>query len=573
MDSKRIGVLGGGQLGRMLVEAAHRLNLSVVCLDVGDNTPAKQLLGTPSAYPGTTLPSGSFASAADIRAFVSSQKIDVLTVEIEHVDVAALADLTATMGVEVQPHPTTIAVIQDKYAQKQHLMAVGVPVAESRPIASTADLQALAAEWGTPLMLKAKRLAYDGRGNAVVRSDDDCSSAFDRLNPTADGDALYAEKWVPFARELAVMVVRSRDGHVAAYPVVETVHERSICAVCVAPAQIDGLLAKRAQGVAKQAVASFQGAGIFGVEMFYLPSGEILLNEIAPRPHNSGHLTQDACATSQYENHLRVLAGLPIGSPDLRVPFAAMVNIIGAPDGTLESTLAPAQASLSVPGTTVHLYGKPGCRADRKMGHINVVADTWPELQKRVGAVLAANVAQSASLPAALHAGFPQVGIIMGSDSDLPVMRAAADILRQFDVPFELTIVSAHRTPLRMLEYARTAAARGIRVIIAGAGGAAHLPGMVAACTPLPVIGVPVALKVLDGQDSLLSIVQMPRGVPVATVAINNSTNAGLLAVRILAAASSYYQTRMQEFLDRQEKEVLAKVDKMESVGWENYSA
>jgi 5-(carboxyamino)imidazole ribonucleotide mutase len=153
----------------------------------------------------------------------------------------------------------------------------------------------------------------------------------------------------------------------------------------------------------------------------------------------------------------------------------------------------------------------------------------------------------------------PRVGVIMGSDSDWPVMQAAAEALAEFDVPFEVGVVSAHRTPDRMLQYARDAAGRGIEVIIAGAGGAAHLPGMVASATPLPVIGVPVPLAKLDGMDSLLSIVQMPAGVPVATVSIGGARNAGLLAVRILGSADAVLRAKMANFQDNLETEVLAK--------------
>ena len=153
----------------------------------------------------------------------------------------------------------------------------------------------------------------------------------------------------------------------------------------------------------------------------------------------------------------------------------------------------------------------------------------------------------------------PLVGVIMGSDSDLPVMQAAIDVLSEFDIPYEVRIVSAHRTPDLMVEYARTASARGLAVIIAGAGGAAHLPGMTASMTPLPVIGVPVPLAHLDGMDSLLSIVQMPKGIPVATVAVGNATNAGLLAVRILGASDSAVRTRMEDYQTGLETMVLAK--------------
>ena len=249
--------------------------------------------------------------------------------------------------------------------------------------------------------------------------------------------------------------------------------------------------------------------------------GQILVNEIAPRPHNSGHYTIEACDTSQYENHLRAILSLPIGSTALKVPSAAMLNILGASDDMSEITEF-AEFALSVPGASVHLYGKAQCRKGRKMGHITLTAESDAEIRARLRTLLQripggasdADVALHASVAPELQSGFshkqPLVGVIMGSDSDLPVMLPAAHILDRFHVPYELTIVSAHRTPDRLVEYARSAAARGLRVIVAGAGGAAHLPGMVAAMTALPVIGVPVKGSSLDGVDSLHSIVQMP---------------------------------------------------------------
>ena len=165
----------------------------------------------------------------------------------------------------------------------------------------------------------------------------------------------------------------------------------------------------------------------------------------------------------------------------------------------------------------------------------------------------------------------PIAGIIMGSDSDLPVMKAAAEVLDQFEVPYELTIVSAHRTPNRMAEYAEGAAERGLEVIIAGAGGAAHLPGMTASLTSLPVIGGPVRTSYLDGLDSLLSIVQMPRGIPVATVAVNNAKNAGLLAVRILGVKRPDLRARMEQFMEEQRAEVEEKAAAVEEKGFEEY--
>lgn len=325
------------------------------------------------------------------------------------------------------------------------------------------------------------------------------------------------------------------------------------------------------------------------------------MNEIAPRPHNSGHYTIEACETSQYENHLRAILSLPIGSTALKVPSAAMLNLLGS-SNNMSELLGFADFALGVPGASVHLYGKAECRKGRKMGHITVTANSDAEIRARLRQLLgclpggdASDIdlyAPEAPQPSSgLSHKQPLVGVIMGSDSDLPVMLPAAHILDRFRVPYELTIVSAHRTPDRLVEYARSAAARGLRVIVAGAGGAAHLPGMVAAMTALPVIGVPVKGSSLDGVDSLHSIVQMPvsslfspivallmgsqfyqRGIPVATVAINNGVNAGLLAVRILAAGDPRLVRDMEEYLKELEKEVLGKVEKLEEIGWESYT-
>jgi len=426
-------------------------------------------------------------------------------------------------------------------------------------------------------MLKSRTLAYDGRGNFVLKGPSQVDEALTFLA----NRPLYAEKWVPFVQEIAVMVVRSASGQVQSYPAVETVHKDNICHLVFAPLRVaDPTVASRAREVAEKAVATLSGAGVFGVEMFLMGDGEIFINEIAPRPHNSGHYTIEACHSSQYANHLRSLLDLPLGSTEMKVSSAAMLNLLGY-SNSMDEVRKVAYRALEVPGATTHLYGKATSRKGRKLGHITIVANSDAELRDRLRPLLQTlpdATTQSverfcSSTPAAGGHSHrhPLVGIIMGSDSDLPVMLPAAQFLERFNIPFELSIVSAHRTPDRMVTYARQAASRGLRCIIAGAGGAAHLPGMVAAMTPLPVIGVPVKGSSLDGVDSLHSIVQMPRGIPVATVAINNSTNAGLLAVRILAAADRHLLVKMDEYLGSLEKEVMGKVEKLEAVGWENY--
>lgn len=554
----------------MLAQAAVRMGVALRVLDPTPSAPAS------AAAPQTV---GSFADAASVTAFAASG-VDILTVEIEHVDAAALESAAAAAGVDAEPTPATLRVIQDKFRQKQHFAAAGVPLPAFASIEDEAALTAFGAAHGYPFMLKARRGAYDGRGNAVVPSPAAAPDAAASLGGYGGGEGLYAEAWAPFERELAVMVARARSGDTVAFPVAETVHRDSVCWVTEAPAAVPAGAAAAARDAALAAVASLDGAGVFGVELFLLPDGAILLNEVAPRPHNSGHYTIEACATSQYEQHLRAVLGWPLGDPSLKVGCALMLNILGTADG--EAGIAAAHetmaAAYGVAGASVHWYGKDGVSVGRKVGHVTVVGGTRAEARARLAAIDPAAVAALAGGAggggeAAPPSPAPRVGIIMGSDSDLPTMRAAAEALAAFDIAVEVTVVSAHRTPDRMLAYARGAAARGVEVIVAGAGGAAHLPGMVAALTPLPVIGVPVipAGARLDGVDALLSIVQMPRGVPVATVGVGNAANAGLLAVRILASRDDALRARVEAWQAEQRDVVLGKAARLESVGWQDY--
>ncbi|KAL0328008.1 UNVERIFIED_CONTAM: Phosphoribosylaminoimidazole carboxylase, chloroplastic [Sesamum calycinum] len=533
-----VGVLGGGQLGRMLCEAASQMAIKVVILDPMENCPASNLCHYHMV--------GSYDDSATVEEF--AKRCGVLTVEIEHVDAATLEKLEQ-QGVDCQPKASTIRIIQDKYLQK---------IDDLEGAKRAGDL------FGYPLMVKSKRLAYDGRGNAVAKNEDEIPMAVNALGGYSRG--LYVEKWAPFVKELSVIVARGRDNSMLCYPVVETIHRENICHIVKSPANVSWKVLKLATDVAYKAVSSLEGAGIFAVELFLTADGQVLLNEVAPRPHNSGHHTIESCFTSQFEQHLRAVVGLPLGDPSIKSP-AIMYNILGEDEGEPGFLLANQLISraLRIPGASVHWYDKPEMRKQRKMGHITLVGPSMGIIEARLKSMLREET-EDDQPPAA-----PRVGIIMGSDSDLPVMKDAAKILREFNVPAEVRIVSAHRTPEMMFSYASSARERGIQVIIAGAGGAAHLPGMVAALTPLPVIGVPVRASTLDGLDSLLSIVQMPRGVPVATVAINNATNAGLLAVRLLGISDIDLQARMAQYQEDRRDEVLVKDDKLEKHGWEDY--
>ena len=561
-----LGVLGGGQLGQMLALKAAQLGVRVRVLD-----PAE---GCPSALAGAEQSVGSFRDRGQVEAFAAGG-LDVLTCEIEHVDAGAL-EAVAAAGVDVQPTPGTLAVIQDKLEQKRHFRTAGVALGDFAEVGSEAGLRRAAAAFGYPLMLKSRRLAYDGRGNAAAAAEAGLLEAAAALGGFERG--LYAERWVPFEKELAVMVARSKAGEVRAYPVVETFHRDSILHVTECPADVPAAVAAKARAMALDAVSSLEGAGVFGVEMFLCADGRVLLNEVAPRPHNSGHYTIEACAASQFEQHLRAVMGLPLGDPSLVVGAAIMLNVLGEAEGAegVEKADRLARAALGVPGAHLHWYGKEGVRKQRKIGHVTIVAKDLPTARRRLRAVQAVAAGDPSGAPAAELSGAgppPEVAVVMGSDSDLSVMGQAADVLEDFGVPCEVTVVSAHRTPERMVDFARNAHKRGVKVIIAGAGGAAHLPGMVAAMTPLPVVGVPVKPEGahLDGVDSLLSIVQMPRGVPVATVAIGNATNAGLLAVRMLGTADAEAREKMAAYQESMRDTVLAKADKLERQPWKEY--
>ncbi len=522
--TRTLGIVGGGQLGRMMTFAARRLGFDVAILDPEPGCPAGQIASTQIV--------GGLHDADKLRQL--AVRSDVLTVEIEHVNTDGLSALEQE-GVTIYPAPRVVALIQDKLGQKRTLAAHGLPVAPFREGAEPDDLP-------YPFILKTRFNAYDGRGNLTVNTPDELPTAVERLG----GQNLYIEQIIPFEREITVMVARGTDGTIRSYPPVQTFHRDHILHSVIAPAAN----AQAAIGLAERTVAMLDTVGIFGVEMFGLPGGEFLINEIAPRPHNAGHFSIEACATSQFEQHVRAVMGLPLGDPSMIVPAAVMINLLGDESG---DTLPRYADALQLSGAALHWYGKRESRPRRKMGHVTVTgSDLASVLVKARTLIEIPDISIESG-------GSVQVGIIMGSDSDLPTMRQAAEILRELGIKYEMSIVSAHRTPDRMYEYARAASDRGLRVIIAGAGGAAHLPGMVAALTSLPVIGVPIRTETLNGLDALYSIVQMPRGVPVATVAIGNATNAGLLAARILGASDLIVRARLEAYRATMEQTVLDK--------------
>ena len=603
MDGHIVGVLGGGQLGRMLVEAANRLNIRVAVLDT-ENAPAKQI----NLVASTKHVTGSFIRAEDVQKLASN--CDVITYEIEHVDTKILEELeeqqpyvSNTEWFRIQPSWNTVRIIQDKYAQKQHLTKYTIPTTFSLAVGTSQPqgLKDLVDRLGYPLMLKSRTEAYDGRGNYPVRSVSDIEPALMALK----GRPLYAERWADFKMELAVMVVKTAQKATSpqsdawrystlAYPTVETVHEDSVCKLVYAPARgVARKVLQAAQDLACQSVATFPGVGVFGVEMFLLQDDSLLINEIAPRPHNSGHYTIEACHMSQFEAQVRVVLPdlaptITRGSTDLVVPAAVMLNILGGPQP--DSHLLVAKAALKIPGAKVHLYGKGDGRPGRKMGHITIVGSSMSECEIKIHPLVQivdavrehradastsestiSSTATKLSQRSPPPAPRPVVAVVMGSDTDLATLRPGLQLLDEMAIPYMVTITSAHRTPQYMLDFGKAAAARGLKAIIAAAGGAAHLPGMMASVTSIPVIGCPVKASSLDGLDSLLSIVQMPRGIPVATVSIGNSINAALLAARIVGTSDAKVQGWVERHLQKMDDENMAKANQLVEQGWRAY--
>ncbi|KAJ9310384.1 hypothetical protein DTO217A2_163 [Paecilomyces variotii] len=572
IEDRAVGVLGGGQYGRLLSEAASRLSIPVLALDPSPAAPTKQISAASLLNSSLTHVDGSYTNPNDIHSL--AERVDVLTVEIEHVDVQALfhiRDKYSTTGgnlgkgIEIFPSPETIAIVQDKLLQKQLLRKADIPVADfiDLPDPTVESVSQAAKTLGLPLLLKSRRQAYDGRGNFLIHDLDDIQLGLDKLKAP-----LFAERYATnVTHEVVVVLVRNAKGEIRSYGAVENVHAGKIGHLVRAPLRQGGKdVAIRAQSIAEKVISSLpDGAvGVFGA---------LLVHEIASRPHSSAHYTVEASETSQYENHLRAILSLPLGSTESKALSAATLNLRSTPE-TAEEVRSVVHRALETPGATVHLYGKkeaPG-KSDspkgRKIGHITVVGPSDADVNDRIHKIIGSfNNDPLVPKPPKSHP-LPLVSVLMGSDSDLPSIRDAARILDQFKVPFETRIVSAHRTPTLMNDFCKEAASRGVRVIIAGAGGAAHLPGMIASESNLPIIGVPVKGPTLDGVDSLHSIVQMPRGVPVATVGINNSTNAALLAIRILAITDPKYAIAIEEYRANMERVVLQKGERLNELGW-----
>jgi 5-(carboxyamino)imidazole ribonucleotide synthase len=345
-----IGIFGGGQLGRMLALAAAPLGLKIHIY-----------------CPDRESPAFDAAAARTVAAYDDGdalerfgRSVDAVTYEFENIDLAAVEQLAKT--VPVRPGARALAVARDRLAEKTFLRDAGIAVAPFAAVDSVADLENAVAAIGRPAVLKTRRLGYDGKGQTPIAGDTDLGAAWRRIG----GVPAIVEGFVDFAREVSVIAVRGGDGETASYDVAENVHREHILHTSTVPAAISPQTARQAGKIAEQIMAALDYVGVLAVEFFVTGTDDceaLLVNEIAPRVHNSGHWTQDACAVSQFENHIRAVAGWPLG-PTRRHKDAVMTNLIGEEAGAWAGLAAD-------PGARLHLYGKSETRPGRKMGHVN----------------------------------------------------------------------------------------------------------------------------------------------------------------------------------------------------------
>ena len=367
LQSPIIGVFGSGQLGRMLALAAHPLGIGVHTFSSERDTPTGQVAAQETC--------ASYDDRDAVRAFVRG--VDAVTFEFENVP-SHVAEIAAMEGKPVRPGGHVLHVAQNRLREKGFFAEAGLPVTPFAPVHSLADLQAGLARLGTPAVLKTAAFGYDGKGQVKIDEPSQAEDAWQAMK----GQPAILEAFVPFEREVSVVAARGIDGAFAAFPLVENRHANHILDVAIAPAQVSSEVAAEAQQLTRRLMDALDVVGVLCVEFFLLPeaevellTGRLLINEIAPRPHNSGHWTIEGAVTSQFEQQARAVCGLPLGSSEQIRP-AVMVNLLGDLWAQGEPDWA---ALLAYPTAKLHLYGKSAARPGRKMGHVTVTAETVEE--------------------------------------------------------------------------------------------------------------------------------------------------------------------------------------------------
>lgn len=354
-----IGILGGGQLGRMIALAGRAMGYRFVTMDP-----------TPDAPCGQTADEQIVARYDDVEAAMRlAAASDVISYEFENVD-AQVAEVLESKSY-VPQGSRLLRITQNRIREKTAIQEMGIPVAPFRVVASLADLQQAVRELGLPAVMKTATGGYDGKGQWVLKREEELAEAYETLAKA--GTELIVEQFVPFELELSVIAARNPDGDLAVFPTAENVHQDNILHLSIVPARVSAEIRERAERIALTIVEKLDVVGLLAIEMFLTPDGKLYVNELAPRPHNSGHYTMEACATSQFEQHVRAVCNLPLGSTELLTPVV-MVNILGE---HLQPVLDRVDA---LPRSAkLHLYGKAESKEKRKMGHLNVLAPTVEE--------------------------------------------------------------------------------------------------------------------------------------------------------------------------------------------------
>jgi len=363
----KIGIIGGGQIGKMIAQEAKRMSLKVVILDPNKNCPAS-----------TICDKLIVADFKDENKIIELAKYsDVITYEIELANSKALEKLESK-NYPIFPSPHSLYLIQNKFRQKQFLQENNLPVPEFKKITSINDLLLVAKSFEYPLMLKACEDSYDGRGNYLIKSKEDVPIAYNSF----DNRELFAEKYVNFKTEISIMVARNNKGQITTFPIAENIHKNNVLDTTIVPANISSKIYEAAEIIAKNVVACLNDSGIFGIEMFVSNKDDIFINEIAPRPHNSGHYSIEGCSISQFEQHIRTILNFPLVKPELVRP-TVMKNILGPPNFSGNYRITGLSKLLSIPSTKIHLYGKNLTSPGRKLGHITCTGPTLKEVIKR----------------------------------------------------------------------------------------------------------------------------------------------------------------------------------------------
>jgi 5-(carboxyamino)imidazole ribonucleotide synthase len=363
MKLQTIGVLGGGQLGRMLALEARRCGHRVV---IFTDEPA----GCPAGQVADVEINAAYDDAAALQSFLA--QVDVVTTEFENIPDACLTAVEAARPLRPSRH--AIYTTQHRQREKLFLREQGIPCAPFQIVQDLAQLQAAVAELGRPCVIKTAAFGYDGKGQCKVTADTDLETAW---QPFA-GHAAVVEAWVPFEKEVSVVGARDVFGHSAIHGCVENTHDRHILDMSISPARVSSEVEQRAEELWQAIAQGLDYVGTMAVELFVTAEGEVLVNEIAPRPHNSGHYTLDACITNQFQQQLRAVAGLPLGDPSQHSPAAVMVNLLGDvwPSETTAPDWTPVQKH---PLAKLHLYGKHSAKLRRKMGHFTLLGDSVEE--------------------------------------------------------------------------------------------------------------------------------------------------------------------------------------------------